>query len=206
MLALLRSWLFPSLCAGCEAPGPALCEACAPRPAHVQRFWVDCIPAFALGAYDGALRRAIVAMKRGERDPLDTFCALLRHAPVVGALVPLPTTRRRAAERGFDQSVTLGRRLAEVRGLVCVELLEKRGRPQEGRSRRDRLAAVDRFRLRPSNSIPSTVTLLDDVCTTGATLHDAALTLRRAGITVGQIVVLARAEPNAAGMRSLAVR
>ncbi|HYZ17046.1 MAG TPA: hypothetical protein VE591_11615 [Candidatus Acidoferrum sp.] len=202
MLAVLRSWLFPPSCAGCDAPGPALCAACAPRATDAQHFWVDGIPAFALGAYEGALRRAIVAMKRGERDPLDAFASLLASAPLVGALVPLPTTRRRSAERGFDQSVALARRLAAARAVVCAELLEKRGRPQEGRSRRDRLAAVDRFRLRPLSVVPEAVTLLDDVSTTGATLHDAAFTLRRAGIEVRQIVVLARAEPNRARRRS----
>ncbi|GAC1572463.1 MAG: hypothetical protein NVS3B7_03210 [Candidatus Elarobacter sp.] len=173
-----------------------MCAACAPSPGDGIAFALDGIPAFALGAYDGALRRAVVAMKRGERDPLATFAALLARAPLPlhGPLVPLPTTRRRAAARGFDQAVVLARRLARLRGAACAELLVKRGRAQEGRGRRDRLAATARFRIRPAaNALPRVVTLLDDVCTTGATLRDAVGTLSAAGTSVCGIVVVARA-------------
>ena len=147
----------------------------------------------AIGAYDGALRRAVVAMKRGERDALVAFADLLAaRAPLDGALVPLPTSRARAAKRGFDQSVELARRVAALRGVACAEVLEKRGGPQEGRGRHDRLAAAGRFRLRTGVARPVAVTLLDDVCTTGATVRDAVRVLRTAGVDVRGIVVIAR--------------
>ncbi len=156
-------------------------------------FVLDGIPAFAIGAYEGALRRAVVAMKRGERDPLDTFAELLAaRAPLDGVLIPLPTLRARIVERGFDQSVELARRVALRRGIACAELLVKHGRAQERRTRRERLAATGRFRLRARVVLPACVTLLDDVCTTGATARDAARVLRAAGVDVRGIVVLAR--------------
>ncbi len=193
MLDLVRTWLFPSACYGCDAAGPALCAACAPGPGAALAFDVDGVPAFALGPYEGALRRAIVGLKHGERDPLDALAALLAPAPLAGVLVPLPTTRRRAAERGFDQSVALARRLAAHRDLECVELLAKHGRPQAGRGRAERLAAGGRFGLRAAIALPREVTLLDDVCTTGATLRDALWTLREHAVEVRRIVVVARA-------------
>ncbi|HEV2642177.1 MAG TPA: hypothetical protein VGT98_05700 [Candidatus Elarobacter sp.] len=154
---------------------------------------LDGIPAFALGAYEDALRRAVVAMKAGERDPLDAFAELLAaRAPLEGALVPLPTSRARRVERGFDQSIELARRVAERRGVTCAEVLEKRGRPQEGCGRRERLAAAGRFRLCADVLVPAAVTLLDDVFTTGATARDAARVLRAAGADVRGIVVVAR--------------
>lgn len=192
MLDLVRAWLFPSVCAGCERPGPALCRACAPGPDDAMRFVLDGIPAFALGPYEGALRRAVVAMKRGERDPLSAFAALLASAPVEGTLVPLPTSRSRAAGRGFDQGVELARRLARERGISLAEPLVKRGRAQEGGGRRERLAATGRFRIRAGVPLPAAATVLDDVCTTGATLRDAAATLRAAGVDVRRILVVAR--------------
>lgn len=192
MIELVRAWLFPPACAGCDAPGPALCATCAPARDAALHFIVDGVPAFALGPYEGPLRRAIVAMKRGERDPLDAFAALLARAPVEGVLVPLATARRRASQRGFDQAVSLARRLGASRGIAVAEILEKHGRAQEGRGRRERLAAFGRFRLRPGVTVPPAVTLLDDVCTTGATLQDAAHTLRAAGARVRRIVVIAR--------------
>jgi predicted amidophosphoribosyltransferase len=172
------------------------------------------IPAYALGRYEGAVRRAIVAMKNGERDILDAFADLLAaRAPLEGVLIPLPTTRGRILDRGFDQSVELARRLAGLRGVPIAEVLEKRGAPQAGLNRRGRLGAAGRFRLRRGAAPPATATLLDDVCTTGATVRDAARVLHGAGVDVRRIVVLARtvdpaprpasaaprkAEPNAA--------
>jgi len=156
------------------------------------RFALDGVPAFALGSYEGVLRRAVVAMKRGERDPLAAFATLLAAAPLDGTLVPLPTSRARAAARGFDQAVELARRVARERGVPLAEPLVKRGRAQEGGGRRARLAATGRFRIRAGVPLPAEVTLLDDVCTTGATLRDAAWTLRAAGVVVRRIVVVAR--------------
>ena len=193
MLDFVRTWLFPPACVACDVPGPALCHRCAPASRDAVAFELDGILAFALGSYDGALRRAIVAMKSGERDPLDAFAELLAaRAPLYGALVPLPTSCARRTERGFDQSVELARRVAARRALPCTELLEKRGAAQEGLRRRERLAAVGRFRVRAGVPLPAAVTLLDDVCTTGATARDAAWVLRGAGVDVRGIIVVAR--------------
>jgi predicted amidophosphoribosyltransferase len=185
--------MFPAACAACDRPGAALCALCAPAPGAALQFSLDGLRGFALGPYEGALRAAVVATKRGQRDPLAAFAALLDRAPLTGTLVPVPTTRRRVAERGFDQSVALSRLVAVRRGVSTAELLAKRGGPQEGRGRLKRLAAAGRFRLRPLTVLPAVVTLLDDVCTTGATLRDAAGVLRAAGVTVDGFVVLARA-------------
>jgi predicted amidophosphoribosyltransferase len=193
VIDFVRTWLFPPACAACDVPGPALCGRCAPASYDAVTFALDGIPGFALGAYEGALRRAVIAMKAGERDPLDAFAELLAaRAPFDGALVPLPTSRARRAERGFDQSVELARWIAARRGVPCSELLDKRGAAQEGRKRVARLAAADRFRLRAGVLLPDAVTLLDDVCTTGATARDAARVLRAAGIDVRGLVVVAR--------------
>jgi predicted amidophosphoribosyltransferase len=172
-----------------------LCAACAPAPRDAIRFAIDGVAAFALGAYTGALRRAIVAMKHGERDPLDAFAELLAaRAPLDGTLIPLPTTRTRVLERGFDQSAEIARRLAGLRGIPCAEVLAKRGAAQAGLGRRERLCAADRFRVRRGAMLPTTATLVDDVCTTGATARDALHLVRSAGVDVRRIIFLARTE------------
>jgi predicted amidophosphoribosyltransferase len=193
VLDFVRTWLFPAACVACDVPGSALCHRCAPAPRDTVVFALDGMPAFALGAYDGALRRAVVAMKNGERDPLDSFAELLAaRAPLDGTIVPLPTSRARRTERGFDQSVELARRVAARRGIACANVLDKHGRAQEGLGRSARLAAAGRFRLRAGVVLPDAATLLDDVCTTGATARDAARLLRSAGVDVRRIVVVAR--------------
>jgi predicted amidophosphoribosyltransferase len=196
VLDRIRALLFPPTCIACDAAGPALCAACGPTPGDAVRFTLDGIPGFALGAYEGALRRAVISMKRGERDPLDAFAALLHaSAPALsGTLVAVPTTRRRIAARGFDQGFALAQRLAALRGLQAQRMLQKRGAPQEGRGRAERLAATGRFSLLRGAVRPARVVLIDDVCTTGATLADAVETLWLADVEVTRILVVARAD------------
>ncbi len=155
----------------------------------------------ALGDYDGALRAAILALKRGERAPIEPFAALLAERfAKPGAIVPVPTTRARRAERGFDQSRAVAQRYAEITGVPLIDLLKKRAGPaQHGRTRERRLAACGRFRLvsGPGNrsTLPSRIVLFDDVCTTGATLRDAERALAEAGIAVSAWWALAISQP-----------
>jgi len=159
-------------------------------------FEIDGVAAFALGEYAGKLRHAIVAMKRGERDPLDAFTALLaERVAFADPLVPLPTSRGRADQRGFDQTVELARRLAARGAATSVEALDKRGGAQAGRGRTERLSTAQRFRVRGGIALPARATILDDVCTTGATATDALRALRAAGIDVRRCVFLARTPP-----------
>lgn len=150
----------------------------------------------AASEYGGPVREAILALKRGERAYLRPLAALL--APLVApgtAIVPAPTTRRRSAERGFDQSCALARRVAELSSGWVDDVLCKHGGPQRGLGRDGRLAARGRFRVRPGADVPSAAILLDDVVTTGATLLDAATVLADAGCRVLGAVVVARTLP-----------
>jgi predicted amidophosphoribosyltransferase len=195
MWAAIRPWLFPVWCIGCGATGVGLCPACA-ATAHQAALVLDGLAVDAAGDYEGVVRDAILALKRGERAYLDPLAALL--APLVAPgtiIVPAPTTRRRAAERGFDQARELARRVARLREGACADVLIKRGAAQRGRGRAERLTAQGRFALLPGASIPARVVLLDDVLTTGATLHDAAATLEATGCRVAGAVVVARTPP-----------
>lgn len=193
MWANVRRWLYPVWCIGCGEPETGLCDSCAAGAQSVD-IAVDGLMVRAAGDYSGPLRDAILGLKRGERAYLDPLAALV--APLVPsgtAIVPVTTTRRRAAERGFDQARELARRVAALRSGWVDDALEKRGAAQRGRSRSERLVARGRFALRPGAGIPSHAVLLDDVVTTGATLNDAARALGAAGCSVLGAVVVARA-------------
>ena len=200
----VRPWFFPVSCLGCGAADVALCAACGPQPADGTVDVVANVAVRAAGSYDGLLRRAILAMKQGERAYLDPFAALLsRVVPTGVPVVPLPTSGRRRAGRGFDQAVELARRLAVLRDGTCSEILIKRGIAQRGLDRRQRLAAGGRFAVKRGAALPGLAIVVDDVCTTGATLADGIATLRGAGVAVIGAAVIAR---TAAGRNSRSPR
>ncbi|WP_354003746.1 ComF family protein [Ramlibacter aurantiacus] len=111
-------------------------------------------------------------------------------------VVPMPLSRRRLSERGFNQALELARRL----GAGCVDarlLLRVRDTlPQASLDlsrRRANVAqafAVDP--LRAACLAGSHVLLVDDVMTSGASLAAAARALRQAGAARVTGVVLAR--------------
>ena len=195
MWAAIRPWLFPIWCIGCGEPDIGLCSACA-ASAQPVAVVLDGLAVGAASDYEGAVRDAILAMKRGERAYLDPLAALL--APLVEAgsiIVPVATTRQRAAERGFDQGRELARRVADIRSATYDDVLVKRGAAQRGMGRSERLKAEGRFTVRGGALVPSRAVLLDDVLTTGATLRDAVAALAAAGCSVEGAVVVARTPP-----------
>lgn len=183
--------LFPPQCAGCNAIGSGLCRACAPEVAPVSvRF--PGLRVRAASVYEGTLRSAVLAIKDGRRDVADAVGLFVASLIAPGAiLLPVPTTRKRRRVRGFDGVERIARRAAEVAGAqVTSALTQRAGGAQQGRSRRERIAARGRFACDASIA-GSRVVLLDDVCTTGSTLLDCAAAVREAGGFVEEAVVVA---------------
>lgn len=100
-------------------------------------------------------------------------------------LVPIPLHRGRLRERGYDQALELARPLSRRLGLaLCATGLHRlRATPAQSRldAARRRRNLRDAFAWTGAAAPPMHAILIDDVMTTGATLHAAALALRRAG-------------------------
>jgi ComF family protein len=113
------------------------------------------------------------------------------------AIIPLPLSPQRLAERGFNQAALLARALFNSRpDLIDEKLLIRTsdGRPQATLSRDDRRKAIRGCFTAPA---PETVRgarlmLFDDVLTTGATAGEAAQTLLTAGAARVDLVTIAR--------------
>jgi len=193
--------LTPPLCDRCGDPLPTWraislplgrCPRCRRTPRLLDR-------ARAIGAYDGALRSIVHALKyEGRRTLARPLGALMRRhggdlLDGAACVIPVPLHPSRRRQRGFNQAADLARHL----GLPVVAGL-RRVRPtptqtglpaaQRHKNVRDAFAATSASRgLRDS-----IVVLVDDVCTTGATLEACARVLKQAGVREVRALTAAR--------------
>jgi len=201
------------LCDACHAALPALpaaCPVCA-QPAAGGTACGDCLrkpPRFAATvaahAYAFPIDRLVQGLKYARRlelaQPLGAALAdALLRAPAslagVAALVPLPLSRARQRERGFNQSIEIGRVVARRTGVPLVRHLSRiaHAPPQASLPWRDRVRNVRGAFACGDGLAGKHVAVLDDVMTTGATLDAAAAALLAAGASRVDAWVVARA-------------
>jgi ComF family protein len=113
-------------------------------------------------------------------------------------VLPMPLAPRRLAERGFNQALLLARALAGHRADATLLLRLRETGSQTALDRKARQHNVDgAFGVEPLRATQlrgAHVVLVDDVMTSGASLHAAARALRQAGAARVAAVVLARTE------------
>ncbi|WP_137922023.1 ComF family protein [Hydrogenophaga sp. 2FB] len=195
-------------CAGCAAPlltGTPLCGACLKQPAPLQACvaavdyaypWNDLIARFKFRNEPGwagpFARRMLCAPQAAE---------LLSRCDLV---VPVPLTPARLAHRGYNQAWELVKALRRglphdvaVQADVLVRLLETPDQHSLAREQRlQNLQGVFAPHPQRLHLIEQAhVLLVDDVMTTGATLHAAAHALRQAGAAQVSAMVFARTAP-----------
>jgi ComF family protein len=149
--------------------------------------------------HHGLARELVLALKyrRGKHlvEPLaDLIAPIAPHD--IDVLVPVPLHTRRLRERGFNQSellaLALGRRSG--RPVASNALVRLRETPsQAGLSPDERARNVRGAFAAPERLPGRSVLLVDDVCTTGATLYACARALERGGAATVQAIVATRA-------------
>lgn len=149
------------------------------------------------------MRAAVLALKYRSRTRLVPYLASaltssLETRPLsVDLVVPVPLGPKRLRTRGFNQSELLANQLGAVAGLPvsAQALIRPLDTPlQTGLSARERRENVaNAFAVHDSGAITDMrVLLVDDVCTTGATLEACASALHAAGAAGVWAVVVAR--------------
>lgn len=179
-------------CPRCGAPyGQAQCTECNSvmlAAAGMERFPIDAM-AHAL-VLDDAARRIISVYKDSDERRL---CAVIaeRMARLVTpeerregyAVAYIPDSREAYRRRGFDHAQEIARELAGLCGLECVDAFERpKSADQRKLGRHDRIQNMQgRLLVREGFPVPEKVIVVDDVCTTGATIYAACTALRDAG-------------------------
>jgi ComF family protein len=190
----------PPLCLQCGDPLPSwrvisvmaqTCPRCRRRRSQLSMVR-------AIGSYDGSLRAIVHALKYGKRRSIaQPLAARMRaHGDEVfvdsDIVVPVPLHPRRQRSRGFNQAEELARHL----GVPCrLALRRRRATPSQ-----TDLPAAQRHRnvrgafvlARRADVRGLRVTIVDDVCTTGATLDACARVLRDAGAADVRAITAAR--------------
>ena len=154
-------------------------------------------------AYGGALADALRLLKFSARTDLGAplgrllapsvaDCAARLEAPLV---VPVPLSRRRLAQRGYNQAALIA--LAAARGVRTELLFRVRDTPSQiGLSAAQRREALrGAFAAAPRAFAGRDVIVIDDVMTTGATLAACADALHQGGARRIVALTVARALP-----------
>jgi ComF family protein len=188
------------LCQQCGLPQSkaGICRQCQDQPPSFDalRSW---------SAFEGPLRNILHKLKY-RRDvslgdslalPFATFVAALDWNPDI--LIPIPLSRLRHAERGYNQVGVVARPLSMALNIAYVPRAlskERETRTQVGLTGPERKENVrGAFRAHTPLVAGKSVLLLDDVATSGATLSAAAESLREGGAERVLAVTLARALP-----------
>ena len=214
--------LFPPRCGGCGKPGTLWCASCQAEIEPIAPPWCDqCGEPFASGLcskccaqpllierirsaaiFAGSLRQGIHRFKYERLSSLqDPFGALLAeawcaHTFTADWLVPVPLHPARERERGYNQSELLARGLSRQIGVPVLGRALRRTRQTavqmqlNAHERKQNVAGA--FDCVEPRVRAARIVIIDDVCTTGATLDACAVALLKAGAASVMGLTLAR--------------
>jgi len=173
-------------CPRCAAPSHerAVCGTCLRQPPRFDRTLASCVYAYPLDRivqsfkYSGNLAAAPLLA--------DLVLREVRGAPLPDLIVPMPLSRERLCERGFNQAVEMARPIAAELGIrlstdVCLRLLHTP--PQSALAFDERAKNIANAFVCMQDMAGLSVAVVDDVLTTGATLNEVARVLRKRGTT-----------------------
>ncbi len=154
--------------------------------------------------YEGIVKKLLHGLKfHGLRNAYRNFVPGMVQAVAGLPLVPdivtfVPMSRRKRADRGYNQSRLIARDMGRDLRIPCVRVLkERRGyRSQRELGRVDRyINVIDRYKPCSINKFRGrTILLVDDVFTTGSTINECSRQLLQAGASAVYSVTVARAD------------
>jgi ComF family protein len=173
--------LQPPLCPRCALPSPRgePCGRCLAGPPHYDATVAALAYAFPADALIHSLKF------RGELSLAPLLSGLLKQqiAPgeTIDCIIPVPLSRQRLKERGYNQAVEIARHLGHGKLLVSACGRSRDTTPQLDLPFAERHRNVRGAFSCRENVKGLSVAVVDDVMTTGATLDEMAKSLKAAG-------------------------
>ncbi|MBP6856313.1 MAG: ComF family protein [Candidatus Pacebacteria bacterium] len=194
-------YLFPPHCAGCRVQGFELCEKCIE---HIRNSFPRTTPQIHIGfSYqDPIVKRVLKALKFRKRKMLAKILGELLYERIIEdisdekafslhkkvSVVPIPLSKKRLNERGFNQSELVARSFASRDSTLSLStnILFRHGhtKPQSSiHLKRERLENIKGvFGVKNKELLKgATILLIDDIVTTGATMKEALSILKKSG-------------------------
>lgn len=190
--------IFPEKCIGCKKEGIFLCSECreATRKENAEKvsvLYADKI--FSWGIYDNeVLRKALRRFKyHGNKSLAEIFSNMLwkimnssKYNLNDAVIFPVPASKIRKRQRGYNQAEILAQKLAEKISLPYFSdiLIKIKNTPsQTSLPKKERLMNVKgSFGINNPEFIKNKkIILVDDILTTGATISECSKILKNAG-------------------------
>ncbi|PHX67180.1 MAG: hypothetical protein CK518_00425 [Actinobacteria bacterium] len=203
----LNQLLFPTRCFGCAALGLSICSNCrCDWHPHYYKTHISQLNVHSAVPYSSTASRIILASKENGLKGADNLIInaifhVLIKADFVNhniRLVPIPSSPSARRRRGRSFIVDITKSVAQRSGLPLSDSLEltRRVRDQSGLDATARAHNMQgAFALKRGAYPRGDLILIDDVVTTGATLHEAARALRSAGFNPIAAVTACLAQP-----------
>lgn len=188
---------------------PPLCLKCG-KPESSGNFCIDCwgysgnIDCIrSVFVFEGPIREAIHALKYQNIHAVSRYLAdymsqcFHQYFPDGGVLVPVPLHENRLRIRGYNQSELLAEGISRNLGVPVQADLIRRVKDNKPQARTDsleeRLANMDSV-FDCNTAIPEgmDIIIIDDVCTSGATLEACATAIKKGGSRRVRALTLAR--------------
>lgn len=200
----LLGLLFPKACYLCRKEGNPLCSACiASFRRSIDTPYTYCHNYFSFK--DALFRKCIHASKYYHRPDLIaplTAATYAEFLPLVTSLenpylVPIPAHRLRIWMRGYNQAEKIAREYSKLYSvpLLLTVLLQKKASKSQAhtKNRKERLTNKKHsFSIAPGVQLHGKdIILIDDVTTTGATIHEARKKLLESGARSVTAITLA---------------